>query len=60
MLSARDELVDVIIRTKNSEEFLRESVEAAIREIPIRRIIVIDGGKTLEIVSSFNKVDVYI
>jgi glycosyltransferase involved in cell wall biosynthesis len=57
------QLVDVIIRTRNSEEFLKECLEAIHREIPVRKIIVVDSGstdRTLEIASSFEKVDIYV
>jgi glycosyltransferase involved in cell wall biosynthesis len=57
------ELIDVIIRTKNSEELLKECIQSIYEEIPIRRIIMVDAGstdKTLEIGSSFDKVCVYI
>jgi glycosyltransferase involved in cell wall biosynthesis len=56
-------LIDVIVRTKNSEEFVEESLRSIYEEIPVRRIIIVDGGstdRTLEIASSFDKVDVYI
>jgi glycosyltransferase involved in cell wall biosynthesis len=55
--------LDVIVRTKNSEEFLKECLQSVIDEIPVRRIIVVDNGstdKTIEIASSFDKVDLYI
>ena len=56
-------LIDVIVRTKNSEEFVGECLRSIYEEIPVRRIIIVDGGstdRTLEIVSSFDKVDIYI
>src|SRR6266487_1211424 len=31
------DLIDVIVRTKNSEEFLRECLQSVIDEIPVRR-----------------------
>ena len=40
------DLIDVIVRTKNSEEFLRECLQSVIDEIPVRRIIVVDNGLT--------------
>ena len=46
------ELIDVIIRTKNSEEFLKECLQSIYNEIQVRRIIIVDAGstdKTLEI-----------
>jgi glycosyltransferase involved in cell wall biosynthesis len=55
-------LIDVIIRTKNSEEFLKECLDGVLNEIPTRRIIIVDGGstdQTKEIALSYNKVDFY-
>jgi glycosyltransferase involved in cell wall biosynthesis len=55
-------LIDAIIRTKNSQEFLKECIEAVLTEIPIRRLIIVDGGstdRTNEIASSFDKVQFY-
>jgi len=62
VLSSRDELVDVIVRTRNSEEFLKQCLSSVLDDIPVRRIIVVDNGssdKTIEIASSFEKVDIY-
>jgi glycosyltransferase involved in cell wall biosynthesis len=63
VLSSRDQLVDVIVRTRNSEEFLRECLQSVLDDVPVRRIIVVDNGstdKTIEIASSFEKVDIYL
>ena len=57
------QLVDVIIRTRNSDEFLQQCLESVLGEIPVRKIIVVDSGstdRTLEIASSFEKVEIYI
>jgi glycosyltransferase involved in cell wall biosynthesis len=57
------ELIDVIIRTKNSEEFLKECLQSIYNEIPVWRIIIVDAGstdKTLEIASSFDKACIYV
>jgi glycosyltransferase involved in cell wall biosynthesis len=62
-MDAKDEMIDVIVRTKNSEEFLNECLQSIYNEIPVGRIIIVDAGstdKTLEIASSFDKVDLYI
>ena len=62
-MNVETDLIDVIVRTKNSEEFLRECLQSVIDEIPVRRIIVVDNGstdKTIEIASLFRKVDIYI
>ena len=55
-------LIDAIIRTKNSQEFLKECLEAVLAEIPIRRIIIVDAGstdRTNEIALSYDKVEFY-
>lgn len=57
------ELIDVVIRTKNSEEFLKECLQSIFREIPVRKIIIVDSGstdRTLEIASTFDKVEIYV
>lgn len=56
-------IMDVIIRTKNSAEFLKECLQSIYQEIPLGRIILVDAGSTditLEIASSFDKVDAYL
>jgi glycosyltransferase involved in cell wall biosynthesis len=61
-MTLNQDLIDAIIRTKNSQEFLKECIEAVLTEIPIRRLIIVDGGstdQTNEIASSFNKVEFY-
>jgi glycosyltransferase involved in cell wall biosynthesis len=55
-------LIDAIIRTKNSQEFLKECIEAVLTEIPISRLIIVDAGstdRTYEVASSFNEVEFY-
>ena len=57
------ELIDVIMRTKNSEEYLKECLDSIIHEIPVRKILVVDNGstdKTLEIASRFEKTEIYV
>jgi glycosyltransferase involved in cell wall biosynthesis len=54
--------IDAIIRTKNSQELLKQCIEAIIAEIPIGRIIIIDAGstdRTNEIALSYDKVEFY-
>jgi glycosyltransferase involved in cell wall biosynthesis len=54
--------IDAIVRTKNSQEFLKECLEAILAEIPTRRIIIVDAGSTdmtKEIASSYDKVEFY-
>jgi glycosyltransferase involved in cell wall biosynthesis len=56
------ELIDVIVRTKNSQEFLKECLEAVLAEIPVRRIIIVDAGSTdwtKEIAVTYDKVEFY-
>jgi glycosyltransferase involved in cell wall biosynthesis len=56
IMTAEGDLIDVIIRTTNSEEFLRECLQSVLDDVPVRRIIVVDNGstdKTIEIASSF-------
>ena len=55
--------IDVIVRTKNSQEFLKECLEAILSEIPIRRLIIVDAGSTdltKEIASSYDRVEFYL
>ena len=54
------DLIDVIVRTKNSEEFLRECLQSVIDEISVRRIRVVDNEFTdrqSKIASVFRKVE---
>lgn len=56
-------LIDVVMRTKNSDEILEQCLESILREIPVRKIIIVDAGstdRTLEIASSFDKVEIYV
>jgi glycosyltransferase involved in cell wall biosynthesis len=62
MSSKENLLIDVIVRTKNSEELLKRCLQSIINEIPVRQIIIVDGGstdRTLEIASNFNNVSIY-
>jgi glycosyltransferase involved in cell wall biosynthesis len=55
--------MDVIIRTKNSDQYIGKCLESVFREIPVRRVIIVDAGstdRTLEITSSFENVDIYV
>jgi glycosyltransferase involved in cell wall biosynthesis len=50
--------VDVIIITKNSEHMLSECLKSVYKNVPVNRLIVVDGGstdKTLAIVREFQK-----
>jgi glycosyltransferase involved in cell wall biosynthesis len=50
--------IDVVLLTKDSERKLRECVDSIYRNIPVARLIVVDGystDKTLKILSEFNQ-----
>lgn len=50
--------VDVVVLTKNSEETLEKCLESVYANVPVNRLIVVDGfstDRTLEIVDSFNE-----
>jgi len=50
--------VDVVIITKNSENMLNECLKSVYKNVPVNRLIVVDGystDKTLEIVREFQK-----
>jgi glycosyltransferase involved in cell wall biosynthesis len=50
--------VDVVIITKNSERMLNECLKSVYENVPVNRLIVVDGystDKTLEIVRQFQK-----
>jgi len=50
--------VDVVILTKNSERWLSECLESVYENVPVNRLIVIDGhstDKTLEVLGKFAK-----
>ena len=45
-MTLNQSVIDAIIRTKNSQEFLKKCLEAVLAEIPLRRIIIVDAGST--------------
>ena len=52
------EPVDVVILTKNSERMLRECIDSVYRNVPVNRLIVVDGYSndgTIEIVKGYQK-----
>jgi glycosyltransferase involved in cell wall biosynthesis len=56
-------IVDVIIRTRNSAEMLRECLDSIFSEIPVRKVIIVDGGSTddtIKIASQYRDVEVYV
>lgn len=55
--------VDVIIATLDSEMFLERCLFSVYREIPVKKIIICDGGskdKTIEILKKFPRVEIFI
>jgi len=63
VLSATDERIDVIIRTKNSARLLKECLKSICAEIPVRRIIIVDAGstdQTKEIVSTYDNIEFHV
>ncbi len=52
-------IIDAVIRTKNSQETLRQCLGAVFAELPIRQVIIVDAGSTdstREIALSYDKV----
>jgi glycosyltransferase involved in cell wall biosynthesis len=50
--------VDVVLLTKNSERVLEKCLESVYQNVPVNRLIVVDGystDRTLEILSQFNR-----
>lgn len=50
--------VDVVVLTKNSQEQLERSLNAVYRNVPVNRLIAVDGystDRTLEILNKFNR-----
>jgi glycosyltransferase involved in cell wall biosynthesis len=55
--------VDVVIRTRNSSELLSQCLDSIFAEIPVRKVIIVDGGSTddtLKIASSYPGVEIYV
>lgn len=55
--------IDVIMATLDAENFLERCLFSAYREIPIRKLIICDGGskdKTIDILNKFPRVEVFI
>ncbi len=55
--------VDIIIRTRNSSEFLKQCLDSIFAEIPVRKVIIIDGGstdETIKIASQYQEVEIYV
>ena len=52
---------DVIMLTKNSISTIEESISSVYREVPVNRLIIVDGGSTdgtLELVKGFPRVEI--
>jgi len=50
--------IDVVVLTKNSQETVRKCLNSIYENVPVNRLIVVDGhstDKTLEIIRSFNR-----
>ena len=57
-----EDKIDVVIRTRNSSDLLAACLDSIFREIPVRKVIMVDGGSsdnTLEIASQYNNVEIY-
>lgn len=57
-MTMNQSLIDAVIRTKNSQDTLRQCIRAVLTELPIRQVIIIDAGSsdhTEEIALSFDK-----
>jgi len=52
--------IDVVMLTKNSEHLLNKCVISIYENVPVKRLIVVDGfstDNTLKIINEFNKRD---
>jgi glycosyltransferase involved in cell wall biosynthesis len=59
--SSSDLIFDVVMLTKNSMPYLKESIPSVYRSIPVNRLLLVDGGSTdggIEYARSFPRVEV--
>ena len=55
--------VDVVMRTRNSSELLKQCLDSVFQEIPVRKVIIVDGGSTdntLKIASGYKDIEIYV
>jgi glycosyltransferase involved in cell wall biosynthesis len=55
--------IDVVIRTRNSAEMLKQCLDSIFREIPVRKVLIVDGGSTddtLKIAGQYRDVEVFV
>lgn len=59
----KSESIDVLVPTLDAETFLERFLDSVYREVPVRRLIVCDGGSkdcTVEILSKYPRVEIHI
>jgi len=57
------EPVDAIMLTLDAEKYLEKTLDATYREIPVNKLIVVDGGskdKTIEILKKYPRTEIYV
>ena len=57
------EPIDVLMLTLDAETYLEKSLDSIYREIPVNKVIVVDGGskdKTLEILRKYPRVEIHV
>ena len=59
----REGKIDVVMRTRNSSELLKQCLDSVFQEIPVRKVIIVDGGSTdntLKIASGYKDIEIYV